>query len=220
MAIRVLVSGASGKMGQCVVKAIQDSPDFVLAGTASRTEHLLDSIQQYSPDVVVDFTHPDVAFQHAKTIIEQNVHPVIGTTGFSRQQIGTLQAACAAIGLGGLIAPNFSLGTVLMIKYAAEMAKYFSDIEIIEMHHAGKKDSPSGTALYTAAALSDKPIPIHSVRLPGLIAHQQILFGGLGETVTFRQDTSDRQCFMPGVLLACTRAMTLDRLVYGLEELL
>jgi len=155
-----------------------------------------------------------------------------------------LQERCAQLKLGGIVAPNFSVGAVLMMKYAKEIAQHMSHAEIIEMHHDGKADSPSGTAMRSAELLAQanihlnqpaKPsretipgargasyhnIPIHAVRLPGLVAHQQILFGGLGETLTLRHDSYDRQCFMPGVCFACEKVITLDKLVYGLEELL
>ncbi|TAK74231.1 MAG: 4-hydroxy-tetrahydrodipicolinate reductase [Gammaproteobacteria bacterium] len=244
MPINVLVNGAFGRMGQMTVKAIADHPNLNLVGQTGREYDLQKSIHDSQAQVVIDFTHPEVVFKNASLIIEAGAHPVIGTSGLTREQIHTLQTRCAQLKLGGLIAPNFSLGAVLMMKYAKETAKHMPHVEIIELHHDGKADSPSGTAIRTAEMLAEgnpilnqpsKPnretipgargatyhhIPIHAIRLPGLIAHQQILFGGLGETFTLRHDSHDRQCFMPGVCLACEKVVALDQLVYGLEEIL
>ena len=167
---------------------------------------------------------------------------MIGTTGFSSTQIQTLTALCAEKKLGAIIAPNFSIGAILMMQLAKTAAHYFPQVEIIEMHHAGKLDSPSGTAIKTAELIAEannvaaipttkavlpgargavhQQIPIHAIRLPGLVAHEQVIFGGTGETLTIKHDSTDRQCFMPGVILACQKVMTLNRLIYGLEHLL
>ena len=241
MTIRVLVNGARGKMGQVTVKAISSDPDFVLAGEADKDDNLAAEIKNKKADVVIDFTNADVAFKNAQIIIEAGAHPVIGTTGLRSEQIKTLQDLCKKNQLGGIIAPNFSLGAILMMKYAKEIANYFPNVEIIEMHHDGKLDSPSGTSIRTAELLApahrnlEKPsretlpgarganyenIHIHAIRLPGLVAHQQIIFGGLGETLTIRHDSLDRQCFMPGVCLAAKKVMELKELVYGLEHLI
>ena len=241
MTIRVLVNGAHGKMGQVTVKAISADPDFVLAGETDKDDSLAAEIKNKKADVVIDFTNADVAFKNTQIIIEAGAHPVIGTTGLRSEQIKTLQDLCKKNQLGGIIAPNFSLGAILMMKYAKEIANYFPNVEIIEMHHDGKLDSPSGTSIRTAELLAPvcknaaKPsretipgarganfenIHIHAIRLPGLIAHQQIIFGGLGETLTIRHDSLDRQCFMPGVRLAAKKVMELKELVYGLEHLI
>ena len=239
--IRVLISGASGKMGQFAVKTIQADPDFTLVGQLNRTHDLAVQIKETKPQVVIDFTNAKVVLKNIETIIDAGIHPVIGTSGLVKQQIDQLEKRCADLKLGGIIAPNFSLGAVLMMKHAAEIAKYFPHVEIIEMHHDRKLDSPSGTAIRTAEMMAShtetmaKPtqetipgargahyqnIPIHAIRLPGLVAHQQIIFGGTGETLTIRHDSIDRQCFMPGVVLACKKVMGLNRLVYGLEHVL
>ena len=181
--------------------------------------------------------------KNTETIIECGACPVIGTSGLLKEQIQALEKRCFELKRGGIIAPNFSLGAVLLMKYAANIAKYFPQVEIIEMHHAQKLDSPSGTAIRTAELIAKErtsakqntrtletipgargatyeDIPIHAVRLPGLIASQQIIFGGLGETLTLRHDTIDRQSFMSGVILACRKVLQLNHLVYGLENLL
>lgn len=244
MPIKILVNGSFGRMGQMTVKAINEHPNLELAGQTGREYDLRSAIKDSNAQVVVDFTHPDSVFNNLTTIIEAGAHPVIGTTGLTAEQIQTFQAQCEKLKLGGIIAPNFSLGAVLMMKYAKEIVKYLPHVEIIEMHHDNKVDSPSGTALYSAELMAGamqainqpaKPsretipgarganhrgIPIHAVRLPGLLAHEQIIFGDTGETLTLRHDSIDRECFMPGVCLACERVVKLERLVYGLEEVL
>lgn len=244
MPIKILINGAFGRMGQMTVKALSANPAFELVGQTGREYDLKKSIIDSRAQVVVDFTHPEAVFANVNAIIDAGAHPVIGTTGLTREQVTALQEKCAKLKRGGLIAPNFSLGGVLMMKYAKEMVKLMPHVEIIEMHHDNKADSPSGTALRTAEMLADgnpkvnQPskasketvagargatyhnIPIHAVRLPGLLAHQQIIFGDAGETLTLRHDSIDRQCFMPGVALACEKVVKMDRLVYGLEELL
>lgn len=242
MTIRVLINGAAGKMGQQTVKTISSDPDFVLVGQTDRQNDLTAEIKKSRADVVVDFTNADAVLNNIHTIIEAGARPVIGTTGLVKEQIEPLKKRCAELKLGGVIAPNFSLGAVLMLKYAKEIATYFPEVEIIEMHHDGKLDSPSGTAVLTAEMLHStkkkstakqtkeiipgargatyQDIHIHAIRLPGLVAHQQIIFGGLGETLTLKHDAIDRQCFMPGVVLACKKVMDLKELIYGLENIL
>lgn len=244
MSINILINGAFGRMGQMTVNAISEHPGFVLVGQTGREYDLKKAIKDSNAQVVVDFTHPQSVFANAEAIIETGAHPVIGTTGLTLDQVRTLQTRCASQKLGGIIAPNFSLGGVLMMKYAQEIVKYMPNVEIIEMHHDAKADSPSGTAIRSADLLADachsvnqpsKPshetipharganhrgVPIHAVRLPGLLAHQKIMFGTLGETLTISHDSIDRLCFMPGVCLACEKVMTLDKLIYGLEHIL
>ncbi len=244
MTIRILVNGAHGKMGQITVKTLSNHPDFTLVGETGRNDNLAAEIKKRQVQVVIDLTNAESVFKNAQTIIDAGAHPVIGTSGLLPEQIKQLQERAAKLKLGGVIAPNFSLGAVLMMKHAQEIVKYFPHVEIIEMHHDGKLDSPSGTALRTAEMLAEsrgktadtkKPlrenvpgsrganyqnIPIHAIRLPGLVAQQQIIFGGTGETLTIRHDTIDRQCFMPGVCLASKKVVGLKELVYGLEHLL
>lgn len=244
MAIRILVNGANGKMGQCAVKTLMSQPDFVLVGQTGRSQDLAAEINKTKAEVVVDFTNAESVLKNTETIINAGVHPVIGTSGLKKDAVERLKTRCDKIKLGGMIVPNFSLGAVLMMKYAQEIAGYFPDVEIIEMHHSNKLDSPSGTAVRTAEMINAKrqssslnekekretitgargalyqQVPIHAVRLPGLVAHQQIIFGGIGETLTIRHDSIDRQCFMPGVVMACRKVLELKTLVYGLEEIL
>ncbi len=244
MAIRVLVSGARGRMGQVTVKALEAEPEFELVGQAGRGDALSECIQKSGAQIVVDFTQPSAAYDNTLAILQAGAHPVIGTTGLSQQQVKQLQEQGKKLERGGIIAPNFSIGMVLMMKYAGEFAKYFPQMEIIEMHHDRKRDCPSGTALYTAETLAAarqqpkipaveiqetipgsrganyKGIPVHAVRLPGLLAHEQIIFGDLGEVLTLRHDTLDRQCYMRGVVLACKKVMGLKEIVYGLDRIL
>lgn len=244
MTISVLVSGAFGQMGQITTKAITAHPHLELVGQIGREYDLGKSIRDSKAEVVVDFTSPESVYENTLAIIEAGARPVIGTTGLTSPQIKDLQKRAAAKGLGGIIAPNFSLGAILMIKYAKEIVRYMPNVEIIELHHDGKADSPSGTALRSAEIISSAGIevnpvkksshetipgarganyhgiPIHAVRLPGLLAHEQIIFGNTGETLTLRHDSIDRECFMPGVCFACEKVMQLDQLIYGLEEIL
>lgn len=243
MSIRVLVNGASGKMGQATVKTINNQAAFTLVAATDREHNLAAEIEKYRADVVVDFTNAEAVFTNLQTIIQCGARPVIGTTGLLKEQVESLQTQCQQLKRGGIIAPNFSLGAVLMMVHARAIAKYFPHVEIIEMHHDGKLDSPSGTAIRTAEMLATtrtattaskvskdivpgargaqyQDIHIHSVRLPGLVAHQQILFGATGETLTLRHDAIDRQCFMPGLMLAIEKVMELDQLIYGLEHIL
>lgn len=242
MPIKILVNGAFGRMGQMTVKALSENPQFELVGQTGREYNLKKSIQDSKAQVVIDFTLPESVFENTNSIIETGAHPVIGTSGLTAKQITILQAKCADLKLGGIIAPNFSLGAVLMMKYAKEIVKYMPHVEIVEMHHDKKVDSPSGTAMRSAEIMADaiavnstaldmretvegarganyRNIPIHAVRLPGFLAHQQIIFGNTGETLTLRHDSIDRLSFMPGVCLACEKVMSMDKLVYGLEEI-
>lgn len=243
MMTRVLVNGAQGKMGQEVCKAITAHPALELVATAGRQDDLALAIRKNQAEIVIDFTVPSVVYQNTKTIIEADAHPIIGTTGLLPEQIREFQQLCADKKLGGIIAPNFSIGAVLMMRYAEDAARYYSQVEIIEMHHAGKEDSPSGTALKTAemirhanqdmttprkgretipgarGALHDN-IPIHAIRLSGLVACQEVIFGGTGETLTIRHHSIHRESFMPGICLACQKVVKLQNLVYGLEGIL
>ena len=243
MSIRVLVNGSHGRMGQVTLKAIENHPQLTLAGESNSEDDLTQKIQETHGEVVVDFTTPEVVYANCQKIIEAGAHPVIGTSGLDNEQITHLQTLCEEKSLGGIIAPNFSLGAVLMMKYAQEFVKYLPQVEIIELHHDKKADAPSGTAVKTATLLAEargKPskeitceelmpgalganyegIPIHSVRLPGLVAHQEIIFGGHHETVHIRHDSLNRESFMPGVCLACEKVVNLKKLIYGLEHLL
>jgi len=217
--IRVGVAGAGGRMGIAACAAISSAEDLELSGRAD--PQLGVSLEQILADcdVVVDFTQPEVALENALACLAAGVHVVIGTTGFD------VSALEGVAGANAFIAPNFAIGAVLMMRFAAEAAAHMAAAEIIELHHDGKLDAPSGTASRTAAlmaAASGRPAPpIHSVRLPGLLANQEVILGDLGQTLTIRHDTISRDSFMPGMLLAVRRVATLPRSpVVGLEALL
>jgi len=239
--INVIITGAHGRMGKETVLAVQQEPTLALVAELGRGDNLAQAIKDTRPDIVIDFTVPDVVFQNAKTIIDANVCPIIGASGLTPDQIELLTKECKQKSLGGLIAPNFSIGIVLLQKMAQLAAPFFPDVEIIEMHHPMKKDAPSGTAIKTAKAIAaarttspspiatapatalgdrTRDVPIHSIRLPGLLAHETAIFAGPHETLTIRHDTLDRKCFMPGVILACKKVMMMDEMVYGLENIL
>jgi 4-hydroxy-tetrahydrodipicolinate reductase len=212
--IRVGVAGAAGRMGQTVCAAVEGADDLVLAGRADPAlgvalEEILGDV-----DVVVDFTQPDQATANALACVAAGVHVVIGTSSFDLEPLR---------GVGGanvFFAPNFAIGAVLMMRFAAEASHHMAKAEIIELHHDGKLDAPSGTAARTAEMM-DGDVPIHSIRLPGLVAHQEVILGDVGQTLTIRHDSVDRQSFMPGVLLAIRRVGSLtESPVVGLEHLL
>jgi 4-hydroxy-tetrahydrodipicolinate reductase len=221
--IRVAVAGAAGRMGQAVCAAVQGAEDMQLTGHAD--PQLDTTLAQVlgEADVVVDFTRPDVALANALECLNAGVNVVIGTTGFDLKE---LRRACAAQPRAKvLVAPNFAIGAVLMMRFAAEAARHMAKAEIIELHHDGKLDAPSGTAARTAslmAAASGGPEPpIHSVRLPGMVANQEVILGDLGQTLTIRHDSIDRESFMPGVLLAIRRVADLPQSpTVGLEHIL
>ena len=258
--IRVIVSGAAGKMGREVVQTVTaESGMKVVAavdpgapgahlddGTGSSiicTQDLHEAIAATSPDVMVDFTRPDVVLETVSTAIGSGVDCVVGTTGVDADLYRDLLAD-APDGTAIFLAPNFSIGAVLLMRFAQEAAHHLPDVEIMELHHEGKADAPSGTALRTAELIAtsrndlpDPPgretevvqgargafvdgIPVHSIRLPGLVAHQEVLFGGQGQTLTLRHDSIDRTSFMPGVVLAIRAVADLSGLVIGLENLM
>jgi 4-hydroxy-tetrahydrodipicolinate reductase len=213
--IRVGVAGAAGRMGQTVCAAVEEAPDLELAARADPAlgVELADILA--GVDVVVDFTVPGTALENARACVRAGVHAVVGTTGWDPSQLAGEPG-------GGkvFVAPNFAIGAVLMMQFAARASHYMAKAEIIELHHDRKVDAPSGTAARTAA-LMDGDVPIHSVRLPGLVAHQEVILGDVGQTLTIRHDSTDRTSFMPGVLLAIRRVGSLeDSPVVGLEHLL
>jgi len=228
--IRVAVAGAAGRMGLAVCAAVEGAEDVQLSG---RADPLLGTtLAEVLPDadVVVDFTQPRIAVENARECLQAGVHVVIGTTGFDMAELEDVAERSA--GANVLVAPNFAIGAVLMMRFAAEAARHMAKAEIVELHHDRKLDAPSGTAALTArlmAAASGRGsgpappggIPIHSVRLPGLVAHQEVILGDLGQTLTIRHDSIDRESFMPGVLLAVRRIGGLAQpLTVGLESLL
>jgi len=225
MAINVIVNGAQGRMGQHTVKVLEADQELQLVAQLGKQDNLAETIANTHAQIVVDFTTPTAVYENTKTIINAKARPVIGTTGLTEDQIKTLQQHCQQQHIGGVIAPNFSVGAVLMMKYAQNAIQYLPHAEIIELHHEKKLDAPSGTAIKTAAMMAanrkdDHDITIHSVRLPGIVADQHVIFGGHGETLTIQHHTINRECFMPGVILACKKVMTLNELVYGMENIL
>ena len=240
--IKVGVLGTKGRMGSEVVKAVEAASDMQLHAAID----LGDSIDKViGADVVVDFTNPDNVMKNLEFLINNDINAVVGTTGFDAGRMAQLEGWLASHPkVGVFIAPNFAIGAVLMMEFAKQAAPYFESVEIIELHHPNKVDAPSGTAARTAelinqarSAMQKQPdatnsgiegargakvgdVPIHSVRLRGLVAHQEVLFGGLGETLTIRHDSLDRVGFMPGVLLGCREIIKKPGLTIGLEKFL
>ncbi|MGI6096714.1 MAG: 4-hydroxy-tetrahydrodipicolinate reductase [Dethiobacteria bacterium] len=266
MEIKVAVSGACGNMGQEVCRTILDEEGMQLVAAIDLknsgedigeilggekigvhiTSDLAVALQENTVDVLVDFTSPLSVFANIKTALKNRVRLVVGTTGLTEVELEQASEWVKEYETAAIIAPNFTLGAVLMTEFAAKAARFFPDVEIIELHHDQKIDAPSGTALKTAERISENHscskagskvqevekltgarggrkngIRIHSVRLPGLVAHQEVIFGGIGQTLTIRHDSLSRKSFMPGVILAIRRVVELDNtLVYGLEKLL
>lgn len=254
--IKVLVSGAGGRMGTEVVRAVAREDDMAVvaavdvahAGESAGegitiTEDLVAAIDATSPDVMVDFTHPSAVAGNVATALSRGVHCVVGTTGLPAEELEGL-ATAAPPGTCLFVAPNFAIGAVLMMRFASEAARYLPHVEIIELHHDRKADAPSGTAIRTASLIAaartsvpDTPgretevaegargalvdgVSVHSVRLPGLVAHQEVLFGGMGQTLSIRHDSIDRTSFMPGVVLAIRETVKCSGLIVGLEHYL
>lgn len=243
--INVIINGINGKMGRVIQKNITAQSDLNLVAGTSREDNLTEIIKITGANVVIDFTTPQAVFTNIEAIINAGARPVVGTTGLTLEEINILMEQCQVKKLGGIIAPNFFLGAVLMMKYAKDAARYFPDAEIIEMHHHCKVDAPSGTAIKTAQMMAEaysstttkrvkeevsRPaairgvlknnVLIHSIRLPGLFSHQSVIFGGNGETLTIHHDGMDRGSTTSGIFLACQKVMELDHLVYGLENIL
>ncbi len=241
--IKVGVLGARGRMGSEVVKAVTEAADLELVAALDLGDSL-DALVANGAQVVVDFTTPDSVMANLEFLIGNNINAVIGTTGFDDARIAKIKSLLSTSKSGVLIAPNFAIGAVLMMEFATKAAKFFESAEIIELHHPNKVDAPSGTAVRTAelmsksrkdAGLSPMPdatstsldgargatvgdIPVHSVRLRGLVAHQEVLLGGIGETLSIRHDSIDRVGFMPGVLLGIRQVVTHPGLTFGLEN--
>lgn len=255
--IKVAVCGALGRMGQEVVNAVKNAEGMELSALIdiAATEQQIEGITveknlsavltKIKVDAVVDFTQPDSVYENAVTAINNGVKPIIGTTGLSDEQLKELENLSLQKGVGCLIAPNFAIGAVLMMKFSAMAAKYFQNAEIIELHHNQKKDAPSGTAIKTAQLMAkvqndfannnctetelikgsrggkfDSNIHIHSVRMPGYVASQEVIFGAQGETFKIRHDSIDRKCFMSGVVLSIKYICENNNFVYGLENIL
>ncbi len=242
--MRVGVLGAKGKVGATMVAAVEAAADLSLAAQVDADDSL-SLLTDTNSEVVIDFTHPDVVMDNLKFVIDNDIRAVVGTTGFTEDRLARVRSWLDGRPRGAvLIAPNFAIGAVLSMHFAAQAARFYDSVEIIELHHPHKADAPSGTAVRTAqliaAARKDLPpspdatstalpgargadvdgIPVHSVRLAGLVAHQEVLFGTGGETLTIRHDSTDRTSFVPGVLLAVRRIPELSGLTVGLEPLL
>lgn len=265
MTIKVAIAGARGRMGSTAALAITEAPDMEFVGaldykydgwyinSGSLTQQqsgvrvytsIAELAQQVRPDVLLDLTDPEAVFPNAQKAIALGIRPVIGTSGLTLEEIDQLKCRSEQKEISCIVAPNFSIGAVLMMKFATQAARYLGDVEIIEMHHDRKLDAPSGTAAKTADMISEVRTPhiqghpdeqvnaygargadvqgmkIHSVRLPGLLAHQQVLLGGEGELLTIRHDSFDRKSFMPGVLLSVRESMRQQQFINGLEQLI
>lgn len=247
--IKVAVCGANGKMGQEVVKAVTSAEDMKLVAKIDIVNGEYDSIESahnnVSIDVLVDFTQPKSIYENAKYCLNNNINIVVGTTGLSDEQLKELENLSNQNKTACFVAPNFSTGAVLMMMFAKTAAKYFDNAEIIELHHNQKKDAPSGTAVKTAAMMAEnnenfatnncaetetiegargansyKNIHIHSVRMPGYMASQEILFGANGQILSIRHDSTNRECYMPGVLLSIRYVMDKGGFVYGLDNIM
>ena len=242
--INVAVLGARGRMGSEVVKAVEAAEGLALVAALDMGDSL-EQLKGSAAHVVVDFTTPDSVMENLEFLIDNGINVVVGTTGFDDSKLATVKGWLAANpSVGVLIAPNFAIGAVLMMEFAAKAARYFESAEVIELHHPAKVDAPSGTAARTAelmgaarkeAGLGAMPdatttsldgargavvagIPVHSVRARGLVAHQEVLFGGLGETLTIRHDSIDRAGFMPGVILGVRKIINTPGLTHGLDK--
>jgi 4-hydroxy-tetrahydrodipicolinate reductase len=242
--MRVAVLGSKGKVGATMVQAVQAAEDLTLSAEVDAGDPL-SLLTDNKTEVVIDFTHPDVVMGNLKFLIDNGIHAVVGTTGFTDERLQQVRAWLAAEpDVSVLIAPNFAIGAVLSMHFARQAAPFYESVEVIELHHPHKADAPSGTAARTAALIAEARkelppnpdattaslpgargadvdgVPVHSVRLAGLVAHQEVLFGTAGETLTIRHDSMDRTSFVPGVLLAVRRVAEHPGLTVGIESLL
>ncbi len=266
--IKVVIAGINGRMGRASARLLSGSEEAQLAGAFGRpgagyvgkdtgeltgagswgilVSNDLEGLPAGTrPDVLLDFSFAEAAFENAKMALDRGIRPVIGTSGLGEEEIRVLSEIASSKGTGALVVPNFSVGAVLMIEFARQAGRFFSNVELVEMHHTRKVDAPSGTAMYTAsrlASVSDSfnrqeveekelvpgsrggvtkaGVRIHSLRLPGLISHQEVIFGSQGELLTIRHDSFNTDCFLKGIVLAVKAVMKLDRLVVGLENIL
>lgn len=260
MQVKVVLAGPRGKMGKEAIKMITNVPEFELVACIDRKntaetrkeigvdvpvyEDLDQCLTEIKANVFVDLTIPEIGYRHTKTALKHNVRPVVGTSGFTNEQLDELSRIAEDQKCGCIIAPNFAIGAVLMMQFSKMAAKYMTDVEIIEKHHDQKLDAPSGTAQKTIELIKENRQPkqqgnpnevetlagarggevdgirVHSVRLPGLVAHQEVIFGGVGQTLTIAHDSLNRESFMDGIKLAIEEALKLEELVYGLENIL
>jgi 4-hydroxy-tetrahydrodipicolinate reductase len=242
--MRVAVLGSKGKVGATMVQAVEAAEDLSLSAEVDAGDPL-SLLTDNKTEVVIDFTHPEVVMENLKFLIDNGIHAVVGTTGFNDERLQQVRAWLAAKpGVSVLIAPNFAIGAVLSMHFARQAASFYESVEVIELHHPHKADAPSGTAARTAALIAEERkdlppnpdatteslpgargadvdgVPVHSVRLAGLVAHQEVLFGTAGETLTIRHDSIDRTSFVPGVLLAVRQVAEHPGLTIGIESLL
>ncbi|MEY9849788.1 4-hydroxy-tetrahydrodipicolinate reductase [Streptacidiphilus sp. BW17] len=244
--LRVAVIGAKGRIGSEAVGAVEAAEDLELVAALGRGDKL-ETLVETGAQVVVELTHPDAVMRNLEYCTAQGIHAVVGTTGWTEERLAQLETWLAASpGTGVLIAPNFSIGAILTMRFAQQAAKFFESVEVIELHHTNKADAPSGTATRTAQLiaaaraeagmpLQDDPtthglpgargadvdgVPVHAVRLRGLLAHQEVLFGGVGETLTIRHDSLHHSSFMPGILAGVRRVVDVPGLTFGLEKFL
>ncbi|QMU78785.1 4-hydroxy-tetrahydrodipicolinate reductase [Streptacidiphilus sp. PB12-B1b] len=244
--LRVAVIGAKGRIGSEAVRAVEAAPDLELVAALGRGD-ALESLAEAGAQVAVELTHPDAVMGNLDYCLRHGIHAVVGTTGWTPERLATLEAGLAAApGTGVLIAPNFSIGAILTMRFAQQAARFFESVEVIELHHDNKADAPSGTATRTAQLIAAarteagrEPqhdptthglpgargadvdgVPVHSVRMRGLLAHQEVLFGGVGETLTIRHDSLHHSSFMPGILLGVRQVTRTPGLTFGLENFL
>ena len=244
--VKVGIVGALGRVGKTMCEAVNAAPDLELAATVDRDDDLQTFVDN-GVEVIIDFTHPDVVMDNLEWLIKHGIHCVVGTTGFTEERLAQVRSWCEENpGVGVIIAPNFAISAVLCMSFAEQAAKFFESVEVIELHHPDKADAPSGTAVTTAqriaaarhaANVADSPdattqslegargatvdgVHVHAVRLRGLIAHQEVLLGGPGETLTIRQDSMDRTSFVPGALLGVREVDKRPGLTFGLDEVL
>lgn len=234
----IIINGAFGKMGRITTEFLQELASFKVVALLGRGDNLQQNLITYQPDFVIDLTRADCVYQNCQIYLQQQTKFIIGTSGLKPHEIEYMQQTCRELQLGGIIVPNFSIGSVLCTYFAQLAAHWFDGVDIIEMHHAQKADAPSGTAIHTANAIHESKsnwplmsttpqpgrecfvhqIPIHSVRMPGVLAYQQTLFGQTGETVSIQHQIIDRKAYMPGLKLACDHIFDLKELVIGLEH--
>ena len=235
---RIVFSGALGRMGRALLPGLREAEGIEVVGEIDKDDDLVQVVRDAKADTVVDFTQPDAAMPNARAIIEAGACGVIGTTGFEPSDLEALDREAREAGTGLLVAPNFALGMILLQRFAEQAALHFPDVEVIEAHHTAKLDAPSGTALATARRIAEAGgraaantadpsrglvvdgVPVHSIRLPGVVARQEVFFGGQGERLRLEHDTTDRTCFLPGVIEGIRRMPGRVGLVHGLDKLL
>ncbi|MAH80789.1 MAG: 4-hydroxy-tetrahydrodipicolinate reductase [Rickettsiales bacterium] len=240
----IIINGAMGKMGQEAVKAVENDPNLVLVAKTDMNDNLKDIIIASKSNIVVDLTHPSSVFENSKIILNNNNHAVIGTTGLTDKELKELEKIAIEKNKLIIICPNFAISAILMMRFSQEAAKFMDRCEIIEYHHDKKADAPSGTAIKTAQLINEKNstinnetltekellpgsrgaivnnIPIHAIRIPGVVANQEVIFGTTGQSLTIRHDTISREAFMPGLILAIKATATHTGLIYGLENII